>query len=154
MPNSLFRFISITFSSSNDNPIKWNALIFSQQWPITSCIDHLIKNPDGFCNLFLNMTSWTVHGLWLVFVLHEGFYLAIWGVVILLNFCQRDVYFVEINLCKNYFSISCHWISVLSFLCGLLPMAISSWSGSVKILTECIRLQIPSHSSAQYIWVF
>ncbi|KAL7639355.1 UNVERIFIED_CONTAM: hypothetical protein RMT77_009856 [Armadillidium vulgare] len=58
----VFGFIS---SFSDENPtIKWNALIFSQQWPITSCIDHLIKNPDGFCNLFLNMTSWTVHGLW------------------------------------------------------------------------------------------
>lgn len=43
---------------------QWDVLIFTQQWPITSCISHLIQNPDGACNLFPNMTSWTIHGIW------------------------------------------------------------------------------------------
>ncbi|XP_037801498.1 ribonuclease Oy-like [Penaeus monodon] len=44
--------------------VDWDVIIFTQQWPITSCIHHLAHNPKASCNLFPNMTSWTVHGIW------------------------------------------------------------------------------------------
>ncbi|XP_066945174.1 ribonuclease Oy [Macrobrachium rosenbergii] len=44
--------------------VEWDVLIFTQQWPITSCISHLSHNPHSSCNIFPNMTSWTVHGIW------------------------------------------------------------------------------------------
>lgn len=53
--------------------LPWDVLIFSQQWPITSCISHKEHKPGASCNLFPNMTSWTVHGIWWVhyLVLHS-----------------------------------------------------------------------------------
>lgn len=44
--------------------VTWDVLIFSQQWPITSCISHKEHIHKASCNLFPNMTSWTVHGIW------------------------------------------------------------------------------------------
>ncbi|KAK8374574.1 hypothetical protein O3P69_010980 [Scylla paramamosain] len=44
--------------------VTWDVLIFTQQWPITSCISHMEHDPGASCNLFPNMTSWTVHGIW------------------------------------------------------------------------------------------
>lgn len=44
--------------------LPWDVLIFSQQWPITSCISHKQHDPGASCNLFPNMTTWTVHGIW------------------------------------------------------------------------------------------
>lgn len=43
----------------------WDMIIFSQQWPITRCIDHTERHPGASCSLYKNMTgTWTVHGLW------------------------------------------------------------------------------------------
>ncbi|KAG7177106.1 ribonuclease Oy-like [Homarus americanus] len=44
--------------------VGWDVLIFTQQWPITSCISHLEQSSKATCNLYPNMTSWTIHGIW------------------------------------------------------------------------------------------
>ena len=45
--------------------VSWDYMLFSQQWPITTCIEHEEKKHKiGVCNLYKNMTGWTVHGLW------------------------------------------------------------------------------------------
>lgn len=44
--------------------INWDTLIFTQQWPITSCISHMIHKPTSTCVLYPNMTTWTIHGIW------------------------------------------------------------------------------------------
>lgn len=43
---------------------EWDVLIFTQQWPITSCTSHQQHPGHPSCNLYPNMTTWTVHGIW------------------------------------------------------------------------------------------
>ncbi|XP_076064781.1 ribonuclease X25 [Oratosquilla oratoria] len=54
----------LVFGRPGWKDVNWDVLIFTQQWPITSCIDHKARHSGAFCNLYPNMTSWTIHGVW------------------------------------------------------------------------------------------
>ncbi|CAH1791135.1 unnamed protein product [Owenia fusiformis] len=49
----------IQISSGNDK--GWDYMVFSQQWPQSVCIDN---QKEHNCSIPLNVTSWTVHGVW------------------------------------------------------------------------------------------
>lgn len=45
--------------------LSWDHMVFAQSWPITDCIDHQEKKHKiQVCNLYPNVTGWTVHGIW------------------------------------------------------------------------------------------
>lgn len=43
---------------------SWDLLIFTQQWPITSCFDWEKKNKSHKCLLPSSVEFWTIHGIW------------------------------------------------------------------------------------------
>jgi len=43
---------------------SWDFLIFTQEWPQTACIAYKGKDSQHSCEIFTNVTSWTVHGVW------------------------------------------------------------------------------------------
>ncbi|XP_018023743.1 ribonuclease Oy-like isoform X3 [Hyalella azteca] len=65
---AFIRFVSTNEIENEEpasNPTKeWDSLIFSQQWPITSCIAHKESHHGAACRIYKNVTTWTVHGLW------------------------------------------------------------------------------------------
>ncbi|XP_043235716.1 ribonuclease Oy-like isoform X2 [Amphibalanus amphitrite] len=45
-------------------PSNWDYLIFTQEWPQSACIAYKGENSQRACEIFSNVTSWTVHGVW------------------------------------------------------------------------------------------
>lgn len=43
---------------------NWDILIFTQQWPVTTCYHWREENPDQECTLPQKKEFWTIHGIW------------------------------------------------------------------------------------------
>ncbi|KAH8300459.1 hypothetical protein KR018_006857, partial [Drosophila ironensis] len=43
---------------------EWDVLIFTQQWPVTTCYHWREENPDQECALPQKKEFWTIHGIW------------------------------------------------------------------------------------------
>lgn len=56
---NILRFRATTSSSNS----TWDHFVFTQQWPVSVCIDTNITHQHT-CALGKNVTTWTVHGLW------------------------------------------------------------------------------------------
>lgn len=48
----------------NNDHSSWDMLIFTQQWPITSCYDWEKKGKSHKCLLPSEIEFWTIHGIW------------------------------------------------------------------------------------------
>lgn len=49
---------------SNLSPHDFDVLLFTQQWPVTTCIEWKDQNPDHICVLPSPKDMWTIHGVW------------------------------------------------------------------------------------------
>ncbi|XP_068142957.1 ribonuclease T2 [Drosophila tropicalis] len=43
---------------------NWDVLIFTQQWPVTTCYHWRENNPNQECELPQKKEFWTIHGIW------------------------------------------------------------------------------------------
>lgn len=55
--------MQITFHVRSNNH-KFDVLIFTQQWPVTTCIEWKDQNPQHSCLLPSPKEMWTIHGVW------------------------------------------------------------------------------------------
>ncbi|KAH8398408.1 hypothetical protein KR215_012199, partial [Drosophila sulfurigaster] len=46
------------------NDHEWDVLIFTQQWPVTTCYHWREQNPSHECVLPQQKEFWTIHGIW------------------------------------------------------------------------------------------
>ncbi|XP_037087797.1 uncharacterized protein LOC119108322 [Pollicipes pollicipes] len=57
-------YVTVAAAEQPVGNITWDFLIFTQQWPQTTCIAYKGENSQHACEIFSNVTSWTVHGIW------------------------------------------------------------------------------------------
>ncbi|XP_063223309.1 ribonuclease Oy isoform X2 [Bacillus rossius redtenbacheri] len=60
----LFLFVGFLCHSANSSDATWDVLVFSQQWPTTTCVEWKEKMARHTCMLPLARSIWTVHGVW------------------------------------------------------------------------------------------
>ncbi|XP_055373082.1 ribonuclease Oy [Condylostylus longicornis] len=51
-------------SNQKENQSEWDVLIFTQQWPVTTCIHWMEENENNKCDLPTQEEFWTIHGIW------------------------------------------------------------------------------------------
>ncbi|XP_030385323.1 ribonuclease Oy [Scaptodrosophila lebanonensis] len=84
-PLSILKDISDTSSGelsaeflSNNGPLaeeqdyNWDVLIFTQQWPVTTCYHWREQDPNFECRLPQKKEFWTIHGIWPTKLGHVG----------------------------------------------------------------------------------
>ncbi|KAF2353656.1 Ribonuclease T2-like [Trinorchestia longiramus] len=81
---------------------KWDSLLFSQQWPVTSCIQHKESHYGASCQIFKNVSSWTVHGLWP----------TVTGSRFGPSFCNKSWPFVEAKVADIELQLLRYWTNI------------------------------------------
>ncbi|TMW45203.1 hypothetical protein DOY81_009717 [Sarcophaga bullata] len=56
----------------NGGDYEWDLLIFTQQWPVTTCYHWREEDKKHECNLPTTKEFWTIHGLWPTKLGHFG----------------------------------------------------------------------------------
>ncbi|ALC43397.1 RNaseX25, partial [Drosophila busckii] len=80
----------------NDN--SWDVLVFTQQWPVTTCYHWREQDPTHDCTLPQKKEFWTIHGVWPTKVGHFG-----------PNFCNNSAKFDEHQLQTILDSLNTYW---------------------------------------------
>lgn len=57
-----YEFSDVEFIESNNH--KFDVLIFTQRWPITSCLEWMEEKQNNVCLLPSQKGIWTIHGIW------------------------------------------------------------------------------------------
>jgi len=57
-------YVDVVGVSESVSYKPWDYLMFTQRWPQTACLDFKEHHPNATCNIYKNVTSWIIHGIW------------------------------------------------------------------------------------------